>query len=152
MIVGKKPPYLLFVTLYTIGVAYAVAMLGFGDAVGLLTVITFGVLVFVYYFFLALAPIIATIAGLQAIRSGWFACLVGYPCALMFAFITPVVSDQKSLGVPVPWLARFPDSQADALPQTQLSLEISTALFAITLAIGFIVRWRRAKREGSGEG
>ena len=145
----KKSPFWNFRVLYASALAYGVVTYGLGGMLSGLTVITMGIPAIGYLVVLLLAPVVAWFAGRQSDSSVWFSLLVGYPCIVLFSIVSPIVGDARVLSVPVPWLAAYPDSVSDALPQMKISLAVSTAVFVIAFAAGILKRKRRAREERS---
>ena len=145
----KISPFWRFRALYAGALIYGVVTYLLGETLGLLTVVALGIPALGYLFVLLLTPVVAWFAGLQSSRSVWFSIFVGYPCILLFATVSPIVGDARALWVPVPWLAAYPASQSQALVQIQISVAVSTAVFAVAFVVGRVIRMRRARREQS---
>ncbi|MGH8082185.1 MAG: hypothetical protein ACREP7_16545 [Lysobacter sp.] len=131
-------------TLYILALVYAgIAYFG-GDGLGALTVVFIGIPMIAYLVAFVLTYVLAAVSAysLPRRRSLIFTWLVGFPCALLYAAITPMQGDKSMLGVPVPWLAVSHEHSNGYLPHRP---EVNVACVALVFVVFFLLGWLMRK-------
>ena len=132
--------YRAFLLLYSVTIAYGLVAYLLGEMIVLpVLMIGFGlpILLFMAAHYAA-APLIACVVGYFARWSPLSSCFLGYPLVVLASAIFPLGNTEKSLPVPVPWLAAYKTkaSHEAFIDSIENRLPYYTGLFVVALLIG----------------
>lgn len=134
------PIYPMYLVLYLAAIAYGLVPYLLGELIIFpVLAIGFGLPIFAFIaIHYAAAPIVACVVGYFARWSGWSSCLLGYPLVVLVSAVAPMGNTERSLPVPVPWLAAYKTASSHAafVDSMQNRLPYYTVIFVVFLLIG----------------